>query len=62
MIVYDFFDKRILKQLHTDALGFPPPKAFWAVWETLSNDERTEEWRYLIDLHLEAVNKEQANG
>lgn len=54
------YDEQILSDLHKDARGFRPREYFWSSWNSMTVEERNDEWRHLL-LELEQANADEAD-
>lgn len=42
------FDSDSISDLHKDAFGMRPGQAFWQNWDAATDDQRQEEWDFLL--------------
>lgn len=57
MVAYSF-DENIVSDLYKDVFGYRPRENWWIEWRDMTNDEKQEEWDYLIK-RLEEVMEEE---
>lgn len=46
--VYDYSDE-LYSDLHKDALGHRPSDFTWGMWNSMTRDEKQQEWNILVD-------------
>lgn len=52
------FDSDVVSDLHKDAFGFRPDKAFWDEWAVSNDHEKQATWDWLLDaLKVETENE-----